>query len=74
MFDELNVSLPINPITHSWHSASRVLSKNELDVWEFANKFVTRAEYEEHGVAICRKRFRNYWLDGEEFVANNTLK
>lgn len=71
IFQEINIILPKNPIAHPWDCAKEVLNNNQPDTWKFAEKFVTRAEYEEHGVSICRKRFSNYWLEGEEFIATH---
>jgi hypothetical protein len=59
---QVKVHLPTNPIAHPLECAQKVLIDPMADQWKFADKFVTRAEYEEHGVGICRQRFSHYWL------------
>lgn len=67
----LNIFLPTDPIEHPWECARKALAaeaSTEPLSQPFASKFISRAEYEEHGVGICRRRFGNYWLDGEAYI------
>uniref|UniRef100_A0A914D0S6 Actin-related protein 6 n=1 Tax=Acrobeloides nanus TaxID=290746 RepID=A0A914D0S6_9BILA len=49
------VHLPSNPITFAWQCAKQCVENQLLE-----DKFVTKAEYLEHGENICFKRFNNF--------------
>lgn len=57
----LRIRLPSDPITYPWECARATLSTDQQLASNFVNKFVSRAEYEEHGSSICWRRFANFY-------------
>jgi len=66
---EFKVNKPADPITHGWTCATKLVS-NSAEANQgpnaFLSKFVTRAEFNEHGPNICQRRFKNFF-DEENF-------
>ena len=61
MWDEINVLVPEEPVVEAWNAARQLNSAELMKSSHHCSAgFVTRAEYEEHGAAICRKRYANY--------------
>ncbi|KAH7714207.1 Actin family protein [Aphelenchoides avenae] len=52
------VTRPNNPSTYAWHCAEQLVREKKIE-----RRFVTKAEYAEHGQNICLHRFDDYWHD-----------
>ena len=53
---EFDVRKPDRPSLHAWHCAERLVQSGKMD-----QRFVTKAEYAEHGKNICLRRFDDYY-------------
>jgi actin-related protein len=57
----MQVSSPEQVIDHPWRGASRFATAAASDRKLFAESFVSKVEYEEHGHAYCNEKFYSCW-------------